>query len=335
MLLRLLSSHGELVEGRCKATNQCEYCARLAAIENTELLHLDALHGIAPTIVAVLGTADVEPDPSRFYASRKQVMKALKRRWPDVQYAALVEFTTGYGPRSGGKRRPHWNLLLKGIPADAVDQAREVILSVWCARERAAPKAQYVDTIANSGGLIRYVAQHFQKTSQAPPPGWKGHRFLKSRGYLWLPTPAARESARRALAERREIRKAALRGLEAHDAELAAAEALQRASRTTWRLHRMPGYAVDAPQHLGKVHVPDRRQREVMIFEAEAARARAAWERATRHRSAPAAAPRSGGSAPPAPPSLERGDGPPVDTSGAALVAVRVGEDRQREVVSS
>src|SRR4051794_4329350 len=36
--MRLLSSQGEVVRGRCGATNLCEYCATLAAVENSELL---------------------------------------------------------------------------------------------------------------------------------------------------------------------------------------------------------------------------------------------------------------------------------------------------------
>src|SRR3954470_17776219 len=109
--MRLRSSLGEVVRGRCRATNQCAYCARLAAVENSELLALDALAGDAPQVWAVLTTRTATLDTARFYLSREKLMKALRRRWPSCEYTALVEFTTGYGPRSGGRRRPHWNLL--------------------------------------------------------------------------------------------------------------------------------------------------------------------------------------------------------------------------------
>jgi hypothetical protein len=234
--MRLLSSQGEVVRGRCRATNQCAYCARLAAVENAELLALDALAGNAPEVWAVLTTRTPSMDPARFYESRRQVMRALKRRWPAAEYAALVEFTTGYGPLSGGLRRPHWNLLLKGIPAADVDQARDVITSVWCAREDAEPWGQHVGPITEAGGLMRYIALHFQKQSQQPPAGWRGHRFTKSRGYLATSTPQAREQARASLRHKRELWRAFRRGLEGHDAELAAHEALELAAATTWRV---------------------------------------------------------------------------------------------------
>src|SRR5579875_2123725 len=203
--LRLLSSDGEIVRGRCGSTNQCGYCARLAAVENSELL-----------------------------------VRALRRRWPDCEYAALVEFTTGYGPRSGGLRRPHWNLLLKGIPAEDVEAVREVVVAVWCARENAEPRAQHVGRISDAGGLMRYIALHFLKESQAPPPGWRGHRFLKSRGYLSRPTSLAREQARDALRLKRELWRARGQGLEGSAAERRAQEAVERAKALTWRIYRMP-----------------------------------------------------------------------------------------------
>lgn len=234
--LRLLSSQGEAVRGRCRATNLCAYCARLAAVENAELLALDALAGNAPQVWAVLTTPLATLDTARFYRSRSELLRTLRRDWPAVEYAALVEFTTGYGPRSGGQRRPHWNLLLKGIPAEDVDAAAAVIRREWCRREGAAPEAQHVGRIGEFGGLMRYIALHFQKESQAPPEGWRGHRFLKSRGYLATSTPEARDAARASLRHKRELWRAIRRGLSAHDAELAAAEAIALAEATTWRL---------------------------------------------------------------------------------------------------
>jgi hypothetical protein len=219
----------------------------LAAVENSELLALDALHGSAPAIWACLGTRTATLDPRPFYDARRLVMRALKRRWPEVEYACLVEFTTGYGPRSGGRRRPHWNLLLKGIPAADVDLARELVARVWCQHVDAAPGAQYVGVVSETGGLMRYLAHHFQKESQAPPPGWRGHRFIKSRGYLWAATPAARRAAREALRLKRELHRAHGRGLTGTDAEAAAASALGLAAATTWELvhHTRPPAPAD------------------------------------------------------------------------------------------
>lgn len=235
--MRLVSSQGEAVRGRCRSTNRCSYCARLGAVENAELLALDAIaSGSAPGVWAVLTTRSTDPDPASFYASRKAVMKALRRRWPDCEYAALVEFTTGYGERARGGRRPHWNLLLKGVPVDALDQVGDVIRSVWCAREDAEPWAQFVGQVAEVGGLLRYIALHFQKESQKPPEGWAGHRFLKSRGYLSTATSEARAAARESLAFKREIWRAIRRGLVGDQVEEAVAEAMALREATTWQM---------------------------------------------------------------------------------------------------
>jgi hypothetical protein len=201
----LRASDGSYVRGRCRATNLCAYCAKLAAVETSEVLAIDAMTHSSPALWAVLTTRTASVDPSDFYAARWKLQRALKRRWPDVQYAALVEFTTGYGKRSGGVRRPHWNLLLKGIPMEDEDLVHAVITKVWCGRVDAKPAGQYVGTIAEAGGLMRYLSLHFQKESQAPPKGWRGHRFICSRGYFSESIAAVRERAREQLRFRREV----------------------------------------------------------------------------------------------------------------------------------
>jgi hypothetical protein len=225
-----------MVQGRCKSTNQCDYCAKLAAVENTELLTLDALHGIAPVIYVCLTTRSTAPEPRHFYKSRELILRDLRARWPTAEVAWLLEFTTGYGERSGGLRRPHWNGLLKGIPVEDVDQVADVVRARWCGREDALPAYQEISPIRDVGGLTTYIAAHFQKCSQAPPPGWRGHRFTKSRGYLWRPTPEARELARRSLRERRELNRLLNHGLDAREAFAVLADALAVADATTWRL---------------------------------------------------------------------------------------------------
>lgn len=154
---------------------------------------------------AVLTTPSDSIRPADFYRSRAQLVKALRRRWPGLEWAALVEFTTGYGSGSEGKRRPHWNLLLKGVGPDDLEAVLDVIAAVWCPRVGGVREAQHVGLVSEYGGLMRYIALHFQKESQAPPKGWRGHRFLKSRGYLWTGTEEARQAARDALRLKREL----------------------------------------------------------------------------------------------------------------------------------
>jgi hypothetical protein len=269
--LRLLSSTGELVRGRCGSANQCSYCAKLGAVENVELLTLDAMHGEAPRFLTVLTTSKPIHEASHFYKARELVLRAVRRRWPSAEVATILEFSTGYAEHAGGKRRPHWNLFIKGVNErreqdgrmqtedELVAELREVIVGVWCSREDvgADPKAQYCRPIREVGGLTRYLAMHFHKEEQAPPRGWRGHRFRASRGYLWLPTPEAREAARDSLRLKRELWRQLKRDDDdapatAYDAELKAQEALALAKATTWRMTnvarpgRDPGL-IDAP----------------------------------------------------------------------------------------
>jgi len=240
--LRLQSTLGDLVPGRCRATNLCLYCARLGAVENSELLALDAMHGVAPAVWMVLGTGTDELDPAVFYAARKHLVKALRRAFPgrQIEWAALVEFTTGYSKRSRGRRFPHWNVLLQGVYEADMPRVHEVVERVWCGRPefKAQIEAQHIGTIHAAGGLLRYISLHFQKESQAPPAGWRGHRFLKSRGYLWLPTPEARGLARDSLRLKRELWKLEQRGIVGEAAAALAERALYEASELSWELVR-------------------------------------------------------------------------------------------------
>lgn len=239
--LWLLSSQGEVVRGRCKATNLCGYCAIQAAHENARMLSIDAMEGDEPKLVAIVGTRTATFDPKPFYDGRRLVMRALRRRWPEAEYASQAEFTTGYGPLSGGKRRPHWNLLLKGIPIDQVDEARELVRRVWCEHVDADPAYQYVEVLQSTAAFMRYVAMHFQKESQAPPSGWHGQRFNCSRGYFTGRTRAqARQAAREDLQREREAFKATARGLVGDDLDAAIDEAMQLRAETTWELWHQP-----------------------------------------------------------------------------------------------
>src|SRR5581483_5600131 len=241
---------GELVKGRCRSTNLCDYCAKLAAVENSEMLALDAMDGNAPQVWLVLTTSIATLDMSVFYRAHEKLMKAIQRRFPGCEWARLLEFTTGYGPRSGGRRRPHWNCLLKGVPATAVDVVLGLVEKVWCPRVGGAIAAQHVGSIAEAGGLLRYIALHFQKESQAPPRGFTGHRFTKSRGYFGTTSTAtARARAREALQHKRELWKAINAGADPHDAELQAHEAMKLATASAWVLATDRGARLSSTCH--------------------------------------------------------------------------------------
>jgi hypothetical protein len=192
------------VRGACGCVNKCRVCARSKAVENAEVLAIDAMETGGPEVWIVLGTRSDDADPVTFYKAREYVIAAVRRRWPGAGYCGLVEFTTGHGPRAGGKRRPHWNLLLKGVPGDQVAELEEVVRRIWCAHVDAEPERQYVGTVREAGGLMRYLALHFQKESQAPPEGWSGHRFIHG-GYFSESLPTLRERARLQLQFKREV----------------------------------------------------------------------------------------------------------------------------------
>jgi hypothetical protein len=236
--MRLLSSGGELVRGRCKSTNLCDYCAKLSAVETSEMLALDALKGNAPTIWCVLTTSKPSVEPSDFYEARRKVVTALKRRWPTAEYLCVLEYTAGWTRRSRGRRFPHWNILLKNVPAAHVEEARAIIKRVWCSRAEvgANPDAQYVGLIEHQGGLMRYLALHFLKESQRPPANWRGHRVTKSRGYLTEATADARAEARESLAFKRDLWRALNSGASPAQAEELAQDAKLVRKATTWRI---------------------------------------------------------------------------------------------------
>jgi hypothetical protein len=214
-LVAVSSGLPRLVRGRCSSPNRCSYCAVMAARENCEMLALDAGRPCTvPEVWSVLTTRTPTLDLRPFCRGREKIVKALRRRWSSCEYVSLLEYTKGYGSRSGGKRRPHWNLLLKGIPRSDVDRAAEIIRRVWCQHADARPAAQYVGEIDQGvPGLIRYVAEHFNKEDQTPPKAFRGKRFNPSRGY-WngdLSAEQMRDQARESLTMRFLIKEAAVK----------------------------------------------------------------------------------------------------------------------------
>ena len=192
--LRLLNATtGELLPGRCKATNLCDYCARLFAVETSEMLLLDAMED-APSLYVVL-TARELLTRADCEAHLRQLRRSLRKRWPAIRWAVLVEFQ-----RRGAL---HLNLLVKGVPADEADELHERASALWCSRVDAKPQAQFVGNVHDGAGLVRYISLHFLKPAQAPPKGWSGHRTSQSRDYLVRPASAMREEARRSLRAKR------------------------------------------------------------------------------------------------------------------------------------
>ena len=73
------------VKGRCRATNLCDYCARLAAVETSELLMLDAMED-APSVYVVL-TARELLTRRDCYEHLRALRRSLRKRWPAIRWA--------------------------------------------------------------------------------------------------------------------------------------------------------------------------------------------------------------------------------------------------------
>ncbi len=234
--MRLLGSNGRLVPMRCRGVNKCDYCAMLAAVEWSEMLALDAMEGSAPQVWIVLTTRSTSTCQAHFYEARRQLMRAIKRRWPDAEYLCIMEMTSGYGDRSGGLRRPHWNVLLKGVPPEAQAALEKLVRRVWCSRVDAEPQAQFVGAVSEAGGLMRYLALHFLKESQRPPHGWRGSRVTASRGYFTRERWQVRRDAQRALRVKRELHRLSEQGLEPVEALSIAETAVFANEQVRWEV---------------------------------------------------------------------------------------------------
>jgi hypothetical protein len=212
--------------GRCKSTNLCPYCARLFAVETSELLLLDAEQD-APQLYVVLTARELlERADCRDHL--RQLRRSLKRRWPSIEWAVLVEFQ-----RRGAL---HLNLLVKGVPTGDAGELHDRCCRIWCKRVDAEPAAQFVGEVSDGPGLVRYISLHFLKPAQAPPIGWRGHRVSYTAGYLVAPASTMRRRARESLRLKRELWKASQVHDNAHDVELTAQLAVRQAARSVWVL---------------------------------------------------------------------------------------------------
>ena len=200
--LRLLNeATGELVQGRCRATNLCRYCQRLYVVETVEMLTLDALE-YAPTLWLVL-TSREHLTRRDTYKHLECLRRAARKRWPLIEWFVQVEFQ-----RRGAL---HLNLLIKGVPVADLADLHAVLVGRWCARVDALPVAQWSGEISDARGVVGYVSKmlaHGLKAEQAPPLGWRGHRTSQTRGYLVRPASVMRQEARAALSEKRLLHRA-------------------------------------------------------------------------------------------------------------------------------
>jgi hypothetical protein len=183
----------------CGRSNSCEYCARRAAIENVLVVDLDSRKGSCPGHSITLTTRDPDFDPVRFTRAIAQWFRWLRCEVGPVEYLGLIEWTTGKGARSGGRRRMHQHTLVKGLPDDAD------LYALWRSGKRRWDRltgAHRVELreLRSPAGATAYTVAHHHKTEQAPPRGWKGKRFRPSKGYFDRPVPELREEIKARMA---------------------------------------------------------------------------------------------------------------------------------------
>lgn len=157
-----------------------------------------------------LGNPDVaitltSVDPGRALAgvwSRdvEHLTRALRRRWPALQYLGFMEWTTGEARRSGGLRRPHMHLLARGLPREAAGDAERLIGFRWRARTGASIVECKPLRVAENG--VAYLALHHLKPAQHAPEGWKGRRVRPSKGWWGTDAAALKRQAQNVVRDR-------------------------------------------------------------------------------------------------------------------------------------
>lgn len=198
---RLALSNGEgWTWVRCK-NRRCRSCDTREALELARVLKLDAL--VRPVEAVMVLTTQDPADSHRaekFRRAFEQVCKALRRRWPAMAYLSMVEFTTGTSARSGGFRRMHTHVLLRGLAGVDLREVEKIAARVWCSRMSGTQAvAQRVEAIRSHDALVSYLAHHHRKPGQQPPDWWTGKRTRSSRNWWSRPIAELRQEAREQL----------------------------------------------------------------------------------------------------------------------------------------
>jgi len=188
--------HG--AEYACKRRT-CRYCAGVKNRVLGRMLMNDARENSAPTHVMTLTTVDPEMTSDRFRTAVEAVRKRLRRQYGRCEYFLKVEFTTGQGRKSGGHRRIHAHLCVKGLELASCDEVERLVRETW-ERTTGAVVVEVAEMLTPAGAL-HYLALHHGKVSQAPPVGWSGKVERFTFGYFATTVKEARQRAKDELSD--------------------------------------------------------------------------------------------------------------------------------------
>jgi hypothetical protein len=162
----------------------CEVCGPRKSRELARVLVTDALTD-PPQYALTLTTRDPDTSADLYRRASAAVWKRL-RRHGRVEYFGFIEFTTGTGTHSGGRRRMHGHYRVKfrdTAPEEA--EATRLVCETWESVTGAFRVA--VERFRTPAGAMAYLSLHHQKPQQAPPREWRGMRSRPSQGYFLVP----------------------------------------------------------------------------------------------------------------------------------------------------
>lgn len=207
-----LLADGRIVPARCGATNRCAYCAYQRVLEDALVVSLDAERHGHPRVGMTLTTLDPHHDLERFRRDVEQVFRLVRRELgAEVGYLGMMEWTTGRGKRSGGHRRAHQHVLLRGCLPSEAEAIEGAVRALWSARTGASRVE--LRELRSPVGATAYLIHHHRKRDQAPPAGFRGKRLRPSKNYYGQPIPTLRREATTMLRNKR-LRKIANRMIE-------------------------------------------------------------------------------------------------------------------------
>lgn len=172
---------------------KCPVCGPRKSRELARVLVLDA-RVEPPTVAVTLTTHDPLTTAATFRAGNAVVWRRLRRLFGEVEYAGMIEHTTGKAARSGGHRRVHSHNLVKGVPVDQVLDVERIVRESWSKVTGAV--VVEVAALISPGAALGYLSLHHRKPEQAAPDEWSGKTFRPSQGYFHRPVAELREQAR-------------------------------------------------------------------------------------------------------------------------------------------